>query len=323
MPFTKISDGHVEQQVSTVLMADMNPIYVADQILPTVPNLKKRTGLIASLGSSHLRTYSSKRSLWDASQHRIGFDISNDDTYKIEDYDLSCYVPDKLQEELDAPFDAASIAGMTTLEALKLEREVALAAAMTSTSILSRNQTNSGTSQYNDPTSAPLTDFDTARDSVQGYKGFEANAMFMSRKVMNALRRHPDIIAISQAAMTGGASKETALSPEGLIATLKAWFELDYVIIGRAIKITSAQGQATVTKGAVWGNDVVFFYRPTAPALMKPSFGYSFQLAGGNMTTKTRREPIADKGDLVEVAWGYQDNILDSDAAYLIKDAVA
>jgi len=40
------------------------------------------------------------------------------------------------------------------------------------------------------------------------------------------------------------------------------------------------------------------------------------------MRAVTRRHQN-DKGDLMEVQWAYQDKILDTNAAYLIKDAVA
>lgn len=319
--FPKITNGRVDPQLTTVLQAYTNPAFLADQILPVVPNLKDETGKIPQMGNSHLRVYQSKRSLWDEGEHRINFTISNDDSYSIDYFDLSSYVPDRLQNQLQKPFDARNAAQFTVLDALRLEREAGLAALMTSTGTLTNNTTLSGTSQYTDQAnSTPESDFDTARDSIQSKIGREANAMYMSRKVANALRRHPWFLEIAQSSIKGGVSKANALSVNALVETLKAWYELDYVFIGSTIKISSQEGQAE-TKAAVWGDDVVFFYRPTAPSLFAPSFGYSFQLAGQNLQTVVRRH-AEDKGDIVEVTWAYQDNILDTNAAYLIKSAV-
>ena len=320
--FPKVTDGRVDMMLTNILLTYKNPEFIADQILPTVPDLAAESGLIPSMGDAHLRVYSSKRSLYDESEHRINFTINKDKRYDIDYFDLDAYIPDRLQDQLQVPFNARNAAQFTLIDSLKLEREAALAAAMTSTAVLTNNTTLSGTSQYTDGVnSTPESDFDTARDSVQNKTGMEANLVYMSRKVANALRRHPFFLEIAQSVLKGGASKANALSMSAFIETLKAWYELDYVVIGKTIKITSKEGQSTVTKSAVWGDDIVFAYRAPAPSLFAPSFGYSFQLQGQNLRTIIRRHKN-DKGDLVEVNWAYQDNILDTDAAYLIKSAV-
>lgn len=321
MGFPRLSSGRVDPQLTNILLAYTNPQFLADQILPTVPDLKEESGKIARMGNAHLRQYSAKRSLYDTSDHQIEFTIDNDNAYAIDYFDLAAYVPDRLQGQLQLPFNALNAAQMTVMDGMKLQREIALAAAMTSTSVITQNTTLSGTSKYSDPTNSnPDSDFDTARDAVQAGIGREANAIYLSRKVLNALRRHPFMLEISKSALAGGAPKNNVLSEGGLIETLKSWYELEYVFVGRTIKVTSQEGQ-TETKGAVWGDDVVFFYRTPSPSLFAPSFGYSFQLAGQNLQTRVRRH-VSDKGDLVEVLWAYQDKILDTNAAYLIKNAV-
>lgn len=321
MGFPRLTSGRIDPQLSEILLAYTNPEFLADQILPTVPDLSQEAGHLGQIGNSHLRGYQTKRGLYDESEHRIEFTISNDKKYQIDYYDMSSYVPDRLQNQVQLPFDALKTAQFTVMDAMKLEREIALAAQLTNTSVITQNTTLSGTSKYSDPTNSnPDTDFDTARDTVQAAIGREANAVLMSRKVMNALRRHPFFIEISKAALAGGNAKGAALSEQGFVDTIKAWYNLDFVFIGRTIKITSQEGQ-TETKGTVWGDDVVWFNRPKAPSLFTPSFGYSFQLAGQNLQTRVRRH-VNDKGDIVEVLWAYQDYIIDTNAAYLIKSAV-
>lgn len=317
----KLSSGRVDPQLTNVLLAYTNPQYLADQILPTVPDLKEESGLVARMGNAHLRQYSIKRGLYDESEHRIEFTIDHDNRYAIDYFDLASYVPDRLQNQLQSPFNALNAAQLTVMEGMKLQREIALANLMTDTSVLTQNTTLSGTSKYSDPTNSnPDVDFDTARDAVFSGIGREANSVYMSRKVMNALRRHPFFLEIGKATLAGGSTKNAVLSEGGFIETLKSWYELDYVFIGRQIKVTSQEGQ-TETKSNVWNDDVVFFYRTPAPSLFAPSFGYSFQLAGQNLQTRVRRH-VNDKGDIVEVLWAYQDKVLDTNAAYLIKSAV-
>lgn len=320
--FPKVTSGRVDPQLTNVLLAYKNKQFIAGQILPTVPNLKDESGLVPEMGQSHLHQYSTTRSLYDESEHRISFTIDNTKSYRVDYYDLGVYLPDRLQEQVQVPFNMRNAAQFTVMQAMELEREIALAEAMTSTAIITNNTTLSSSSdKYTDTAnSTPDTDFDTARDSVFDNTGHEANAVYMSRKVMNALRRHPWFLEISLRALSGGAPKNGVLSEAAFIETLKAWYELDFVFIGRSIKITSREGQ-TVTKASVWGDDVVFFYRPVSPELFAPSFGYSFQLEGRNLRTVIRRHQN-DKGDIVEVDWAYQDKILDANCAYLIKSAI-
>ena len=319
--FPKVTNGRVDPQLTNVLLAYKNPHFIAGEILPTVPNLKDESGKVPEMGQSHLHQYSTKRDLYDESEHRVNFTIDNSKSYNIDYFDLSSYIPDRLQNQLQKPFNARNAAQFTVAQGLMLERETALANAMTSTSVLTQNQTLSGSSKYTDTVnSTPEADFDTARDSVHSNTGMEANAVLMSRAVMNTLRRHPWFLEIALRSLSGGSGKPKALNESAFVETLKAWFDLDYVFIGKPIKITSREGQ-TVTKGNVWGDDVVFFHRPTSPQLFTPSFGYSFQLAGKNLRTVVRRHQ-QDKGDIVEVDWAYEDKILDPLAAYLIKSAI-
>lgn len=319
----KVTNGRVDPLLSNILLTDVNEDFIADKLLPTVPNLKDETGVIGSVGDAHLRQYETKRSIYDTGEHRISFEISKDDTYRIDHHDLSIYLPDRLIKQLQSPFNARQIAQKTAMDGLRLEREIGLAALMTSTAILTNNQTLSlAADKYTDPVnSTPELDFDTARDSVQGNTGLEANAVLMNREVANTLRRHPWFLSISHSTLQGGAGKLRALSMSAFVETLKAWYDLDFVFIGKQIKVTTKEGQ-TATKDGVWGNDVVFFRRPMAPSLMTPSFGYSFQLAGKNLSTRVRREPKAERGELVEVDWAFQDKILNADAAFLLKDVI-
>jgi len=102
--FPKLSNGRVDPILTKILLAYTNPQYYADRILPTVPGLKEESGVIPKMGNSHLRVYSSKRSLYDEGDHRITFTVSTDDTYKIDYYDLENYVPDRLQKQIAKTF---------------------------------------------------------------------------------------------------------------------------------------------------------------------------------------------------------------------------
>lgn len=311
----KVSDVRTDKLLTSVLLAYTNPSFVADRILPTVPGLKDDTGDIPQLGTSHLRQYRSKRALYDQSQHRMEFSYSHDQKYSIEYYDLETYVPDVIINQQESPFNAERDGAIATMEALKLEREMGLAEAMTSTAILTNNTTLSGTSQLNDYANSDLASVaETARTSVQNKIGREANKVHMNRKVFNTLKNHPFFLE--------KVKNTSYLSGALLMQLMKDEWEVDEVIVGNAIYVNSKEGQ-TETKTQVWGNDIVFFYTPSAASLMAPSFGYNLQASSKPLRGTKRREPMADKGLLVGAEWGYQDLILDVNAAYLVKNAVA
>jgi len=312
MPFPRLTTGRVDPQVSSVLQAYVNPDFIAPMILPALP-VKEEAGKVGALENEHLRIFDSRRALYDEGDHRMEFKITNSDSYQIEYYDLSIYVPDRLQNQLQAPFDARRDAGVSALQALMLERENALAAAMTSTAILTNNTTLVGGDKFTDFTnSTPEDVFEDARTAVHAAIGREANSVYMSRAVFNTLKRHPFFLNLVKGVKV--------LDGNALMQLIKDFFEVKNVFVGKSIKVTSNEGQ-TETKSVVWGDDVVFFYRPDAPSLYEPSLGYQFTLTGENVRSVVRRH-TNDKGDIVEVQQAYQDKILDTNCAYLIKSVL-
>lgn len=312
MPFPNLVTGRVDKPVTNVLQAYTNDNFIAGLILPTLP-VKEESGLVGALENNHLRVYTSKRSLYDTGEHRMEFKYTQDDSYKIEYYDLEAYVPDRLQNQLQTPFDARRDAAFVTKQALMLEREVALATALHSTAILTQNVTLSGTSQFNDyANSNPDTVIETGRSAIQSAIGREANSMYLSRKVFNTLKRHPFFLEMVKGVKV--------FDGRVLAQLIKDFFELENLYVGSAIKVTSKEGQ-TEAKGQVWSNDIVLFYKPAASSLYEPSLGYQFTLSGQNVRASNRRH-VSDQGDVERVEWAYQDKILDTNCGYLIKDAV-
>lgn len=313
MPFPTLQNGRVDKLVTSVLQAYTNPQFIASGILPAVPGLKEESGKIGAISNSHLRVYDSRRALNDEGQHRMEFSYSQDDSYRVEYFDLEVFLPDRLQNQLDQPFNARRDAATVLMQALMLERENALAAALTSTAVLTQNVTLAGGDKFSDfANSSPEDVIETGRTAVFNAIGRDPNAMYMSRTVFNTLKRHPFFLQ-----MVKGLN---ILSPDALAQLIKDYFQLDFLFVGKSVKVSSAEGQAE-TKTSVWGDDVVLFYRPTVGSLYEPAFGYQFVLSGQNVRTDIRRHEN-DLGDIVRVMWAYQDKILDTNAGYLIKAAI-
>lgn len=315
MPFPKLSSARVDEQVTSILLAKTNEEknFLADQILPVVPNIGQESGKILSIKNNHFRTYDSKRAVYDESQHRIEFQYSNNDSYQIDYYDLDIYIPQRVIDQVQDPADARRDAGMTLLNTMMLERDRALGALLTSTSVLTNNTTLSGSSQFSDYAgSRPDTVIETARTSVFTKSGREANCILLSRSVFNTLKLHPFFVNQTRALVY--------VSDEVLVQLLKDNFGFEHVFVGKTLSITTNEGQSE-SLASVWGNDVVVFYRPNSASLFEPSLGYTFKLAGKDLRASTRRHPD-DIGDIERLEMAYQQKILDTDMAYLVKSAV-
>lgn len=315
MAFPQLGTARLDKQVTNILAAYTNDDFIASKILPSFP-VTEESGAVPSIGNSHLRIRDNRRALWDRSSHEIDFTYSNSDRYAIEYYDLDMYMPDRFQAQQQAPFNIRRDAGIVIMQNLMLERETLIASAMTSTAILTNNVTLTGSDQYNDPSSTPLADMETARTSVYEKTGREANAIMIGRKVFNTLKDHPDFankVRSSGERLSGSALKEM----------IAEYLEIPVanVYIGKSIKITSNEGQ-TETKSVVWGNDIVIFRKAEDTAMFQPSLGYGFTLTGENLRASTFRHHN-NKGDMERVEWAYDDFIADADCAYLIKNAVA
>jgi hypothetical protein len=310
-----VSSTQVNTFIQTLLGQTNRPHFVRDLILPKV-SVNKRGGIIPTWGNAHMRIYDLKRGLQDRSLHFVESEISANKTYNIEDYDVAGYVPDALLENADRPFELAALESITKQEILELQAEDALATAMTNSAVLTQYTTLSGTSQWSDyEESTPFEDIEDAKTTVFNACGMEPNTIVIPREVLVSLKQHPDY----NFNLTRDAK---GLSDGDIVQILKDKHGFAEVIVPKARKITTIDGQ-TESFGSVWGKHVVLFYKAQFPSMVSPSFGYSFELSGFDVSTKTRREPNADKGILVESSKAFDDKILMPSAAYLLKAAVS
>lgn len=305
----KAADGRVDAQLTNISLAYTNEEYIADKILPAVPNLSEYTGVIGEFTNDHLRIYeTAKRATWDEGQHRVDYNISNDKSYRIDDYDLTQYVPDKLIRQLQKPFDAKKDA-LNHLEILRLQLiEDALSTALADATVLTNTATP--TNLWSDyVNSDPLADIETWAEAQRVLTGRRPNHAWTNSAVISKLTNHPSLIA-----RVAGLKK--SLTRKDVIEIIKDTIGLKDVFVGSAIKVNSKEGQ-TQTKTDIWQDDFGLFFKPNGPSLMTPSFGYRFEISGKNKKVTTRRELTADKGDLVTIDWARQDKILDINSAYL------
>lgn len=314
----KVSDVRLNKVVANVLLATTNESYLADMFLPTISQ-KNDTGEVPQWGDAHMREYKLERAANDTSLHYVEVEAKGNIEYKIRDYDVTHKVPVKLIEQQEDPYSLLAQSGISAREIMKLNRDIALAEQLTNTSVLTKNVTLSGSAQWSDETSSPYTNIEAGKTSVLLNTGAEGNSIYMSYNVATALRSHPEY----QNLFSGGKGNVAGGVPlKAFEQLLKDVHGFDNVFIGKTTKITSKQGQSTITREFVFGNDCVVFHRATAPSIMTASFGYSFVTPKKNLNTAAWLDPVGKKFYNVEAKLSFEDKILMPDAAYLIKNCI-
>jgi hypothetical protein len=174
--------------------------------------------------------------------------------------------------------------------------------------------------QWSDPNSTPIEDVRTAKREVLGVTGFVPNKLTLGVAVYDALLDHPDIIDRIKYGQTPGAP---AMANEQILAQL---FEVDEVLVSRAIVNVAPQGQAE-DNGFIVGNNALLTYSPSAPSIFQPSAGYTFSWTGylgaapqGFRIKRFRIERL--EVDRVEVAMAFDQVIVGADLGFFFESAV-
>lgn len=287
---------------------------ISEQILPEI-KVKQRTGKIGGYGNQHLRIVDSVVG-GKAEYPMIDTVIRTSDTYTIESHALKDIVTQEDYDNVEKPYDAEAdkVEGLST--SLFLGKEKALADALGSTSVITQNETLSGTAQFSDyDNSNPNLKFKDARLAVRAGCGFAPNTAIMDWSVAETLRFHPillDVLGFKDNRPNGLTDMELARA-----------LNVKRVLIAEAVYNNSREGEADVL-APVWGKHLVFAHVAERAGLRQKSLGYRMQLTGRSprqVYKFNQDEPINSKK--IMVIDDYQQLILDDTCAFLYKDAIA
>jgi hypothetical protein len=171
----------------------------------------------------------------------------------------------------------------------------------------------SGTNTWDDAASDPIGDVRDAKDTVSGKVGAEPNTMVMGYEVWKEIQDHPDIISRFVNTQTGIITGEM----------LKQVFEVDNLLIGQGIEVTSLEQASTVTTSRIWGKSVALLYLPSTPSLRIPAFGYTLVYDQANFVTDTWRNGDGATSDAIRVRTAADFKVLANQAGYLYTTVVA
>lgn len=276
--------------------------FIADQVLPVVPVVFEAAGYY-TFDDTNFNIPEMKRNPRGVYKE-IDFGMGSDN-YRAEEYGAEARIDDR--ERRNAPgaldLDVGKTRRLTNGALLNRERRVANL--VTNTANVTNNETLAGAAQWSDPSSDPSAAARRARNSMRSKAGVLPNRLTIGWNVYEALRVNPKVIDY----MDGGRASE---------ADLAEYFEVEKVIVARAIYNSGREGLATNLVD-LWGNDALFHYQSPVVSADEPSFGYQFEAA---RLAIFRYRDVTVNCDIIRVNEIRAEKIASTRLGYLIKSAV-
>jgi hypothetical protein len=316
-----LGDGKVNKILTNFSLRYSNGLYIAEQILPPLP-VKEITGKYAKYGKENLRAYVDQIFRAPGTRaHTIDYSVSQGD-YTCRERSLEKLVPDEFRDNMDDPYDAGRDAVKCIMDNISVNEELALATAMASTSIMTKYTTiSASTDKWTDKTNSdPMANIRTAVDAITSNSGMIANVLVFCWDAWKAFKDNPGVQELVK--YTNGGSQN--YSDSAMKRFLIDYFDLEEVLVGRAVYISSEEGQSTDTLTQVWTGNVWALCRAKTPSLMQATFGltlYDNSAGGPAIITDTYREE-PKRSDVVRVHKSFDQNLFDVNLGYLLKSVV-
>ena len=308
-----ISMVHVDQALTNVSIAYRNAQFIADQVFQPIP-VSKQSNKYFIYSKDRFRIMDDARRP-GARANEINWTLSTD-TYFAEGHALAQAIPDELRANADQAIDVDVDTTETLTDLLYLQREIQIASVATDPTVVTQTSALAGTSQWSDFTNSdPIAAIETQKATIQKQIGQPPNALVVGYPVFLQLRQHPAIIDRFKYTQVG------ILQPDHL----KSMFNVDFFLIGGAIKNLAKEGDAD-DFDYIWGKNALLFYKPLAPGRRTVSLGYQFTWLFGANTDGFLVKRYRDESrtaDVVEVQLYYDSKVVASNAAYLWTSAVA
>lgn len=261
-------DLHVDQLLTNISIGYGNQSYIADQIFPIVP-VDNQSGKYVVYDQSHWFRNEARLRAPGTKSQRGGWTYSSD-TYYADRFSYGHEIYDEERANADAAFNLDREATEFVTDKILMQREVSAAAKFFTTGVWGADKVGGTnfTAWSDYANSNPITDLAGWMDSVEAGIGREPNTLVLGKQVWVQLKWHPDLVDNIKY------TQQAQLSVE-LVASM---FEVDRILIGRAIYTASPEGTAesSVTYSRIWGKAALLLYVPQNPSMRTPASGYTF-----------------------------------------------
>lgn len=308
------STAMVDKLLTNVSNAYMPTGFVCEQAL-TPLEVVQSSGILPGYGNAHLRIENTTQVGRGKARYANAVQRITTKKYFIESHALQGEVTEDDYRNVEQPFDAEQDETNALTSIVMVEKEYKLGATLTDTSVLTQNTTLVGTSQFNDySNSKPTQVFKDALKAVWTGSGARANRAIVPYQVFLTLSYHPDILynlgySLNRA---GTLSEQEVAKAMGV----------ESILIPDALYNSAKEGQADAM-APIWGNNIIVYAAPTAPAKQQVSLGYYVKTKGGSRRVKKWdiQDSFGNTGILVGDQYSFE--LTNVNAAYLVKNAIA
>lgn len=340
MPFTQPSrsDVHVNKPLTNISIGYVQDAanFVAGRVFPQVPVAKQSDAYFTYERGDFNRDEMQERTPGTESAGGT-YEIGND-TYYAKTYAYHRDIPGPVRANADNPINLDREATLFVTQKALIKREVTWAAnyftagapgdtwtfdvdgaASASASFDPTSAANNDKVYWDDASSTPIEDVRQGKRYVLEETGFEPNKLTLGKATYDALVDHPDIVGRIDRGQTTGAARAN-------LVTLADLFEVDEVLVMKAVKNTSQKGQ-TASHSFIGGKHALLSYAPAMAGIMTPSAGYTFNWTGlvgsGNEGLRIKRFYLdAIESDRVEIDMSYAQKLIAADLGYFFGGIV-
>jgi len=307
VPLTNISTAYMQSQDA----------FIATKVFPIVPVSKQTDKYYTYTKNDWFRDEAQQRA--DATESAgSGYGLSTA-TYSCDVYAMHKDIGYQTRANADSQINLDRDATQFVTQRLLLRQEIQWVTDCFATSIWATDATPSNL--WSDYTASdPIEDVETGKETILSTTGQMANTLVLGYQVYRKLKNHPDII--DRIKYTQGVTGRT-VTPE----LLAAMFDVDRVLVARAIKATNVEGE-TAAYSFTHGKHALLLHVATSPGLLTPSAGYTFTWQGvssglGANVGITRMDMPTKKSERIEGEVAWDNKIVGTDLGYFFNGAVA
>jgi hypothetical protein len=325
MPQPSINTVHIDAILTNISVAyiQKQENFIADKVFPVVPVDKKSDKFFTYNKNDWFRDEAQRRA--DATESAGSGYSLNTGSYSADVWAFHKDIGDQTIANADAPLNPLREATEFVTSRLMLRKELQFVSDFFTTGVWGTDVTGVAgtpgggqTKQWSDYTSSdPINDIEAAKAAILSTTGMEANTLVLGYETFRQLKNHPDLV--DRIKYT---SSQTIT--EDMLARM---FDLDRVLVAKAVKATNNEGAAGAY-GFAYGKAALLCHVASAPGLLTPSAGYTFSWTGvsGGIGTSIgvrsfRMESI--KAERVEAEMAFDNKVIGADLGYFWTTIVA
>lgn len=303
-------DVHVNTPLTNISIAMLQSAgnFIGTRAFPNIP-VSKQSDAYYSYDRGYFNRDEMKERAPSTESEGSGYEVNADQTYFCRVYAFHKDVPDQMRANADAALNPDREATAFVTQKALIKREKLFADAYFKTGVWTSERAGHASTEsatltvfWDSTSSDPIARVRDAKRAVLESTGFEPNKLVLGKTVYDKLIDHPDIIDRLKYGQTAG---RPAMAGREALAAL---FEVDEILISKAISNTAAEG-ATNAHSFILGKHALLCYAAPAPGLMTPSAGYTFSWNGymgagaeGTRIKQFRMENLASDRVEIEMA---------------------